>query len=143
MIQNNTGFKYFIFVGILIMSYVSCNKENQSVIPDVPVSFTVNLNIVNDLTIPGNSVYFGGAGFGGVIIYCELPGSYYAYDAACTHEVSTTCRVKNDGVTGTCPCCQSQFVFPGGGYASKGPAAQALKPYRTTLITNGVLRVYN
>lgn len=143
MSKKNTGYNYFNLIGILMVSFVSCNKDYQSVIPDVPVSFTINLNIVNELTVPGNSVFFNGQGFGGVIIYCELPGSYFAFDAACTHEVSTACRVKNEGVTGTCPCCQSQFVFPGGGYASKGPAAQALKPYHTSMMSNSVLRVYN
>jgi len=135
--------RYFIFAPFLFLSCLSCDDEIQSVIPNVPVSFTVNLSIVNELTIPGNSAYFNGPGFGGVIVYCELPGSYFAFDATCTHEVSTGCRVKNDGVVGTCPCCGSQFIFPGGGYASKGPAAQALKPYRTSLMTNGLLRVYN
>ncbi len=136
-------FRNFILVASVVLTILACDDEVQSVIPNVPFSFTVNLSIVNELTIPGNSVYFSGGGFGGVIIYCELPGSYYAFDATCTNEASTTCRVKNDGVVGTCPCCGSQFIFPGGGYASKGPAAQALKPYRVNMMSNNIIRVYN
>lgn len=120
---------------------VTCDDEDQ-IIPYVPVSFSVNLNVVNDLNVPGNSVYFAGPGFGGVIIYCELPGSYYAFDAACTHEVSAGCKVKNDGVLGTCPCCGSQFILMGGGYPSKGPATFPLQSYHVSVMNN-FLRVYN
>lgn len=139
-------FKSMKYFSVFLLAFVvtaSCDKVNDSVVPNVPFSFTVNLNIVNELTIPGNSVYFPGAGFGGVIIYCELPDSYYAFDATCTYEVSRTCKIENEGVLGTCPCCGSQFILISGAYPSKGPAAAPLKQYNVSMVNSFTLRVYN
>lgn len=132
--------KYLFISSLILISTNSCD-EVDSDIPDVPVSVNLNLDIFNELTIPGNSILLEGVGFGGVIVYCEVEGSYYAFDAACTHELSPTCVVENEGLVGTCSCCESQFVFVGG-YPSKGPAAAPLKQYKTSLAGN-MLRVYN
>ncbi|MBN1986212.1 MAG: hypothetical protein JW761_07905 [Prolixibacteraceae bacterium] len=134
---------YFVVVLVAVLFSVSCDKEDNALIPDVLVPFTINLNIYNDLTVPGNSVFFANAGFGGVIVYCELPGSYYAFDATCSYEVSSTCRLKNEGVLGTCECCGSQFILIGGGYPSDGPATRPLRSYQVSFLDNSTLRVYN
>jgi len=141
LVFNN--WKYLFFFLILQFSAFSCRKDQNTIIPYVPVSFTVNLNIVNDLNVPGNSVYFPGVGYGGIVVYCEVPGSYYAFDATCTNEVSNTCIVKNEGVLGTCPCCGSQFIFLSGAYPSKGPAEMPLKQYNVSQLNSFTLRVYN
>lgn len=133
--------KYFVFY-VLITVSVSCDKVQDSQVPYVPVSFTIDLNIANGLTIPGNSMFFP-EGYGGVIVYCELPDSYYAYDATCTYEISQTCKIKNEGVLGTCSCCESQFILIGGGFPSKGPAAAPLKQYNVSQLNSFTLRVYN
>ncbi len=132
----------FIFI-FLLFSVSSCDKNIDSVVPDIPFSFTINLNIIADLTIPGNSVFFPNIGFGGVIVYCELPGTYYAYDATCTYEISQNCKIKNSGVLGTCSCCESQFLLMGGAYPAKGPAAAPLKQYQVSNVNSFTLRVYN
>lgn len=135
--------KYFIFFIFLTLGSSSCDKINDSPVPDVHFSLTVNLNIVNDLNVPGNSAFFPGFGYGGVIVYCELPGSWYAFDAACTYEVSRNCIVKNDGVLADCPCCNSQFVLLSGAYPTKSPAALPLKQYNVSVMNSFTLRVYN
>lgn len=134
--------KIFIFSILLLLAF-SCDKIQDSQVPNVPFSFTINLDIANELTIPGNSLYFPNTGFGGVIVYCELPDSYYAYDATCTHEISQTCKVENKGVLGTCTCCGSEFILIGGAFPSTGPAAAPLKQYNISRINNYTLRVYN
>jgi len=134
--------KYFIFF-LLVAIVVSCDKTSDSQIPNVPFSFSINLNIANDLTIPGNSMYFPGMGFGGVIVYCELPGTYYAFDATCTYEISQNCKIENEGALGTCSCCGSQFILIGGAYPAKGPAAAPLKLYNVSQVNSFTLRVYN
>lgn len=131
-----------LFFYILIVFTVSCDKVQDSQIPDVPFSFTINLSIANELTIPGNSMLFQG-GYGGVIVYCELPGQYYAFDATCTYEISPTCTIVNEGVLGTCSCCESQFILIGGAFPSQGPAAAPLKQYNVSQVNSFTLRVYN
>nr|WP_319272157.1 hypothetical protein [uncultured Draconibacterium sp.] len=135
-----SGMKYLFFIAFSFFMYSSCN-EIDSEIPDVWVGLNIDLGIWNDLTVPGNSVYFPNAGFGGVIVYCEIQGSYYAFDAACTNEISTSCRVANEGAIGKCSCCESEFIFIGG-TPTKGPAAAPLKQYNTSLNGN-ILRIYN
>jgi hypothetical protein len=122
---------------------VACDKEKYRVIPYVPVYLTINLNIVNDLMVPGNSVFFGGQGYGGIVIYCLEAGNiYYAYDGACTNEITTSCRVKNEGVLATCSCCGSQFFLMGEAYPSKGPATFPLQQYQTS-VSGTTLRIFN
>ncbi|MCD6354287.1 MAG: hypothetical protein J7L95_01950 [Prolixibacteraceae bacterium] len=135
--------KYFIFFLLGLSISLSCDRDQNSVIPNVPFSFTINLNIVNDLNVPGNSVFFPNVGFGGVIVYCELPGSYYAFDATCTYEVSQSCKIENEGILGTCPCCGSQFILISGAYPSKGPATAPLKQYNVSVVNSFTIRVYN
>ncbi len=127
---------------MVLFLVLSCDKETGRVIPFVRVGFTINLNIVNELTVVGNSVYFPAAGYGGVIIYCEAPGYYYAFDAACTHEISPSCVLKNEGILATCPCCGSQFILTLGAYPSKGPASFPLQSYQVS-VSGNTLHVYN
>lgn len=135
--------KYFVFSVALLMISISCDKTQNTPIPYVPVSFPINLNIANDLTVPGNSMFFPGVGYGGIVVYCELPGSYYAFDATCTYEVSRTCIVQNESVAAECPCCKSQFILLSGAYPSNGPAEMPLKQYNVSMINDFTLRVYN
>ena len=135
-----SGMKYLFFIAFTFLMYSSCN-EIDSEIPDVWVGLNIDLNLYNDLTVPGNSAYFPNQGFGGVIIYCEIEGLYYAFDAACTNEINPSCHVENEGAIGKCTCCESEFIFIGG-TPTKGPAAAPLKQYNTSLSGN-MLRVYN
>ncbi len=135
--------KYFLLFIMMGLFIPSCDKINESPIPDVPFSLSVNLAIANELNVPGNSVLFPNYGFGGVIISCEAPGSWYAFDASCTYEASRSCIVENDGALADCPCCGSQFVLLGGAYPTKPPATTPLKQYNVSLINNSILRVYN
>lgn len=142
--MSHTGFKiYKSFILCILFFLVSCDKLNESPVPYVPVNFIINLNIVNELNVPGNSVYFPNYGYGGVIIYCEFPGSYYAFDATCTYEVKPDCRVVNEGVIAECPCCGSKFILIDNGYPGEGKATIPLKQYHVAIINNFELRVYN
>ena len=114
-----------------------------SQVPNVPFSLTIDLTINNELAVPGNSMFFAGGGYGGVIVYCELPDSYYAYDATCAYEINQTCKVVNSGVLGECSCCKSKYLFSGSGYPANGPAAAPLKQYSVSRVNSFTLRVYN
>jgi len=145
--------KYFLIFIIVLISMFSCEKINNSPIPEVYVSFTVDLRIENELTVPGNAVFFPGVGYGGVIIYCEQPGTYYAFDAACTNEASRSCIVTKDEEFSNCPCLFSNFIVTctccGSQYLTvngtvvKGPASVSLKQYNVSVLDQSVLRIYN
>jgi Rieske Fe-S protein len=137
--------KFLFFFFILFFAAISCDKIQDSQIPNVSFALTINLTINNELTIPGNSMFFSGpgVGYGGVIVYCELPDSYYAFDATCTHEINQSCKVINSGVLGECSCCKSEFILLGGGYPASGPAAAPLKQYSVSRVNSFTLRVYN
>jgi Rieske Fe-S protein len=129
---------------ILLMVIISsCDKINDSPIPNVHFTYTINMIIANDLSVPGNSVYFMGPGYGGIIVYCEMPGSWLAFDATCTYEASRTCIVKNEGVLAECPCCESQFVLLSGAYPVRSPASVPLKQYNVSLVNENTLLIYN
>ena len=135
--------KFLFFMVLLFLATNSCDKIQDSQVPNIPFSFTIDLIIANDLTIPGNSMYFPGGGYGGVIVYCADLDEYYAYDATCTYEIQQSCKVKNSGVLGECSCCKSQFLLTGGAYPAKGPAAAPLRNYNVSKVNSFTLRVYN
>lgn len=134
--------KYLFFFILVTLATSSC-EEIDSQIPEVPVSINLNLSIYNELSSGGNSIIFPHAGFGGVIVYCETPGTYYAYDAACTHEISNSCTLNIEGALGTCSCCESKYVFTGTAYPVEGQATAPLKQYKVSFAGGNSIRIYN
>ncbi|MCY1722702.1 Rieske 2Fe-2S domain-containing protein [Prolixibacteraceae bacterium Z1-6] len=134
--------KYLFFFILLMVTNLSCD-EIDSQVPEVPVNFTINLNIYNELQNPGSSVYFEYVGFGGVIVSCHVVGEYYAYDATCTHEISQSCHLEPDGLLAACPCCESQYSLFYSANPISGPASAPLKQYNVSVLGNSTLRVFN
>lgn len=144
--MNQLGLKFWKYLlSFLFLVWIqhSCDKLNDSPIPDVYVNFQIDLSIANELTIPGNSVIFPQAGYGGLIVTCYAPGEWYAFDASCTYEISRNCIVKDEGGIAECTCCGSQYVLIGGGYPVKEPASMPLKQYHISMLGPQRLRVYN
>lgn len=124
---------FFILTGIN-----GCKDDYTSVVPYMNVNMDFNITNYIELNISGGFVYFKNAGFGGVIIFRDLVDSsnpYLAFDATCTYEVSSTCRVvvtEGSGIA-KCPCCGSEYIlFGGNGSPTKRPAIEPLKQYQTT-----------
>jgi len=155
--MKHSVLKYGKYLSILILFLItspSCDKVYDSPIPDVFVSFNINLANINELTVSGNSVFFPGVGFGGVIVSCLQPGMvYYAFDATCTYEARNNCVVLKDedfkhcpcllsSPIVTCTCCGSQFLAIDGSLV-EGPATVSLKQYNVSVKNNTTLRVYN
>jgi Rieske Fe-S protein len=135
-----------IWVTILIFTITnSCKDEYTSVIPYVYVDMPVVPTNIIELNIPGGSFYFPNAGYGGIIVFRDLVDSsnpFLAYDATCTHEISSTVRVtaKDDSGVATCPVCGSQFIlFSGSGAPIKGPASEPLKQYHTSFVGGRII----
>ena len=128
---------------LLLMFPVNSCKQQEEYIPYVPVNFTVDLSIYNDLTSTGFSMKYPG-GYAGVIIYCQYydvsnPSNslYYAFDAACTVEVNDSCSVENTGnnLNATCPCCGSVYTLYDG-IPISGEASIPLKEYNINILGN-------
>ncbi len=142
--RHNVGRTANYFSVLVMVFFLSggCEKIEESVIPSVSFSYIIDLNQYPEVNAGGNSVFIPNLGYGGVLVYCEMPGSFYAWDATCTHEANKSCILENDGVVATCPCCGSEYILLGGGFPSQGPATQGLRQYYTSL-ANGILRIYN
>jgi Rieske Fe-S protein len=128
--------KVLLICFFLTIGMNGCKDDYSSVIPYARVDLSINPTNYIELNIPGGSYYFANHGYGGVIVFCDLTDAinpYLAFDASCTHEISTTCRVVADGSgLAKCPCCGSQFIlFGGNGSPTKGPAIEPLRQYRT------------
>lgn len=138
-----------IYAPILIILFIlmgtnACKDEYNSVIPYVAVRMDINPTNFIELNIPGGSYYFPNYGYGGVILFRDLTDSsnpFLAYDATCTHEISSTTRVvANESGIATCPTCKSQFIlFSGNGNPIKGPAIEPLRQYRTNYVGGRII----
>ena len=142
-------FRLIVLAAFVFLLPVSCNDEYEGRIPYVPVNINVVVSSHIDLNVPGNYIYFPTDGFAGVILFCfdNINHIYYAYDAACTHDISSDCSLLQkgaiEGVIATCPCCGSKFNLFNGGIMN-GPAIEPLKQYRVQVLDGGArLRIYN
>lgn len=136
--------KVLFSIIVLIIAFLASCKEQEQYVPYVRVNFTVDLNINNSLTTPGYSQKYEYDGYAGVIVYCSFydfatpsNSQYYAYDAACSFEMSDSCSVvnENNGITATCPCCSTSYSLMDG-YPISGEAQYPLKEYNVTLLNN-------
>lgn len=142
------GLKTLLVCFFILAGMNGCKKDYNSSIPYVYVDFNVFPTNIIELNIPGGSFYFAKPGFGGIIVFRDLtddPNPYLAYDATCTYDLSTTCRVAATDNSGKvkCPCCGSEFIlFGGNGSPIKGPATEPLKQYHT-YYTGGLITIRN
>jgi len=136
--------KYYLALAILTLSFVGCNDNVISSIPDFPVYLQLNLtttyptfrNSYNKfLLFKQGVVVTDRVGYGGILVYTGLDGGYYAFDMACPYEAKQNIRVyPNDIGQAICEGCGSVFEIAYGiGYPSKGAAKEALKRYKATL----------
>ncbi|MDP3914245.1 MAG: Rieske 2Fe-2S domain-containing protein [Bacteroidota bacterium] len=139
--------KTVLICSFFLTGISGCKDDYTSVVPYVTVNMNFSPTNYIEFNTPGGSVYFGNAGFGGIIVvnnWGDEAAPFLSFDAACTHEVSSTCKVTTDGSgIAECPCCGSQYMlFGGNGSVMKGPAIEPLKQYRTSY-TGGRIIVRN
>ena len=136
-----------ICIFILAATY-GCKDDYNSVVPYIDVYYNIPTTNIIELNIPGGSFYFRNLGYGGIIVFRDLTDNsnpFLAYDATCTYEISSTCRVvaADDSGLVKCPCCGSEYIlFGGNGSPTKGPAIEPLKQYQT-LYSGGLINLRN
>lgn len=129
----------------ILISILSCSKDNIDRIPDVYVSYKItlqefNIKSTNGLLLVNNQANTGVAG---LIIYKRADGAFVAYDRCSSVNPQKRCAVVPDdpNLTATDPCSGAKFsLFDGS--PVKAPAERSLKQYRV-IITNFDLMVVN
>ena len=78
-----------IILFLVLTSFLACSSsdDGNSLLPDVPVNVTLNLNLpaYQDLLINNGSVFVPGHGIKGIIVFRLSESSIFAWDAACPH----------------------------------------------------------
>ncbi|MCD4834527.1 MAG: hypothetical protein K8R31_12075 [Bacteroidales bacterium] len=145
-IISKSNLRFFLIPILILLIFVRCDEDETS-FPYVYVNATIYLNELN-LGI-GEHDYVEGYGVGGLIIYQKGINEYLAFDAACTYEASSNCKLQ-DGTTFTnileCSCCGSKFWMTGEdmeGWPSNGPANVPLKEYKCFFNDANTLRITN
>lgn len=142
-----TKFLYFFLAGVICFGS-SCDKNNDDIIPNVWVDFSINLTLpsYNNLQFVGHWVYLSG-GSNGIVVYHFSEGEYVAFDRHCTFDVGSYQRIKVDEETNISAIdedgCGSEFSIIDGAVLN-GPASRPLKAYNTSYNPGtNVLRVWN
>jgi nitrite reductase/ring-hydroxylating ferredoxin subunit len=145
--QIGSKLRYFFYSLIIALLLSSCNRNENDVIPDVDVDFTIDMmdffNIygvigsdtvnANDLRIDQGRLYAGGFKGNGIIIYYGGDG-YYAYDRTCPHDYSTnglSIKINADFTQAVCPKCSTIYALSAFGTPASGPGRYPLKNYKT------------
>ena len=155
--MKNIFAKLIIFLLLtLTLISVSCKKKNDR-IPYVSVGVYINPNlaIYNSIKTPGNYLYLEeidkdfnyntNYGYAGIILYCLYPDIYKAYERNCPHNPfnkNSILDVDSTNLFMVCRDCGSKFSIIDGTQMS-GPSKNAIVEYKTNLINDYTLYIYN
>lgn len=153
------GLSLFIpFLSALIVT-ASCSTENDDVIPDVYVDFTIDLmdpqfsgllviGVSDTVDASTNNWGFRAAGYddNGIIIYSG-PDDYYAFDRTCPHDFASgglSVKVITDKASiAECPRCGTRYALSAYGTPVAGPGKYPLKNYAASFEDSRYIRVWN
>lgn len=115
-------------VTLIIFPFFSCVEEEEVIVPDVYVNFSISLDLpqYNALNSVNNAIKVPNEGYdnNGVIIYRFTLDEFLAFDATCPQHIniSTSIALDDNGAAGTatCPHCYTQYSFFNFGQASSG-----------------------
>jgi nitrite reductase/ring-hydroxylating ferredoxin subunit len=132
------------FAILLIIS--SCQKNNSQV-PNVAVDEYLNLNLPEYLPLNAvnNWIYYNYAGYKGIIVIQTAPGEFTALERSCTYDPSASGSIITalpGDIFGVDSVCNSKFSLIDGSVVN-GPATRPLIRYRTALLANNILHIYN
>jgi nitrite reductase/ring-hydroxylating ferredoxin subunit len=139
--------RYFLILTLQLLALISCSREENDVIPDVYVNFTIDLldfpalsvstsaDTVDryDMRVQSGRSTASGYSDSGIILYRHEFG-FYAMDMTCPHDYEVNkkiVRVRLDGIFATCPVCETVYQLPANGTPSSGPGRYYLKNYKT------------
>lgn len=138
--------RFFAILFLTALLPVSC-KKNDDRVPNVAVDEYLNLNLpeYQPLQTPNNWIYYNYAGNRGIIVFCTGTDQYTALERTCTFDPSVSTAIvrgiPND-IFGVDSTCGSKFNLMDGNIVN-GPANQPLLKYRTQMLPNKILHIYN
>jgi len=126
---------------------VSCVKEEEQIIPDVYVDFSINLNLPSYSALGSPNIAQKISSYGykknGVIVYRYSLDEFYAFDATCPQHINTPTSINLDQNgevgTATCPHCNTKYYLITRGTSNGHP----LKTYRTFFNGRDEVHVFN
>jgi nitrite reductase/ring-hydroxylating ferredoxin subunit len=144
----------FFFISITLpLLLFSCKKNENDVIPDVYIDFTINLNdpefvsltsILGSVYVDASTNNWGrkAAGYddNGIIVFAGAE-EFYAYDRTCPHDYAVnglSIKVNIDFTMAICPRCSTTYVLSSGGTPYSGIGRYPLKNYKTRYYSNTV-----
>ena len=132
-----------LFTGLLCLA-ASCNKDNNNVVPEVPVNIRIHTTdpLFINLSVPGGFEYVTG-GSNGILVYRRSNEEFMAFDRHCTYNIDNFCQVDVDSsfISARDTCCGSRFLIIDGS-VQEGPASRGLKQYQTSF-DGTVLQMFN
>ncbi|NEU09942.1 hypothetical protein GZH53_16575 [Flavihumibacter sp. R14] len=137
--------KHLLALLAVCLVLLSCSKDQEGRIPEVPVNFRAPLNDprLARLNSGGGVVVITGHGVAGLIIYRRPDNAYVAFDRCSSVNPEQNCAVTPDdpGMTATDPCSGAKFSLYDG-TPVKAPAKRPLKQYQV-IVTNFEISVIN
>lgn len=126
---------------IALLFFLGCSPDmSDDQIPYQPFAdIVLNLNLPENFALKNKgSVKLLNGGVRGIIVYCQDPGVYRAYERNCSFHPNDACatvNVDNSNLFMVDPCCNSSFEFSTGN-PTGGAAWRPLQQYRATY--NGI-----
>ena len=137
---------YWVIAFLLMGHAAGCSRDNDTV-PTVAVDEYLNLNLPEFITLNAinNWVYYNYAGNRGIIVVRTSPTDFLALERTCTFDPSVSSAYVS-GIPNDIFCidstCMSKFSLLDGSVVN-GPASQPLLRYRTQLLSNNILHIFN
>jgi hypothetical protein len=146
---TRTKIRFFLISSLISLLLVSCEKNKNDVIPDVYVSFVMDITgdiLFSGLNAIGNSVIItsqtnnwgtssGGYDYNGIIVYRSLLDEFNAYDRTCPYDYKVnelSVKVNVDFTQAFCPRCSTYYALSAYGTPVSGPGKYPLKNYKTS-----------
>jgi nitrite reductase/ring-hydroxylating ferredoxin subunit len=148
---------FFFILALSAITFSSCNKSENDVVPNVYVDFTLdlndpefyNLNSIGSDTVNARTNNWGSAAAGydgnGIIVYNGGSDEFYAYDRTCPHDLAVnnlSVKVRIDFTIAVCPKCGTTYSLQASGTPISGIGRYPLKNYRT-YFDGRFVRVWN
>ena len=132
--------KKLLFGFLFLMILTACGKNQDNIIPYVPVNF--NSPLANPALLKlksvGGAVVITGYGYAGLILYRSSEG-IMAYDRCSTVNPEKKCAVTLDDptISVTDLCSGAKFLLMDGS-AAKAPAQYPLRRYQVIVTSNNI-----